>query len=196
AEDPNERKNSLSVRHPSDQLSTRALPFLQQPLERSLQDHAGHTNRMQQDEKCHARSAKPPVDGHLLTSGYSKGYRLCIPVEQVDVARAPRQRAWRLDTIANVLYAVWGVAGDHAPRRLVVKPKRRNPRVLAVEHPRLAIRSRRWQATEPPSEREAFAQQPGDGRAESELEGATQVGIGEGVDLQHDQPALWRTRTL
>ena len=79
--------------HSARQLTARALPLLEQPLECALQDHARHANGMQQDEKCHARSAKPPVDRHLLASGYRKGNCLRVAVEQVDVARAARERA-------------------------------------------------------------------------------------------------------
>src|SRR6266516_2694435 len=151
---------------------------------------------MQQDEKCHARSAKALVDGHLLASGYRKGYGLRVAVEQVDVTRAARERTWRMDAVPNVLYAVWCVAGNYPTRGLVVKSKRWNPGILAVKHSRLAVRGGRGQATEPSPQRKSFTEQPRDRWAETELECPPQVRVGEGVDLQHDEPALRRTRTL
>src|SRR6478672_5353430 len=101
-----------------------------------------------------------------------------------------------MNAIADVLYAVRSVAGDHPSRRLVVKPKCGNPSVLAVKHPGLAIRSRRCQPAEPAPQREPLAEQARDGGAQPELERAAEIGVRQRVDLQHDQTALRRTRTF
>ena len=101
-----------------------------------------------------------------------------------------------MDAVPNVLDPVRRIAGDNPPRRLVVKPKRWNPGILAMKHPRLAVRGGRGQATEPSPERKAFTEEARDRWAETELECPPQVRIGKGVDLQHDEAPLRRTRTL
>src|SRR5450759_456752 len=151
---------------------------------------------MQHHEEPHPRSAEPAVNGHPLTRGDGEGYGLCIAVEKIDVARTAGERARRVDAVADVLHAVRRIAGDYLPRRFVVEAKRRNAAVFAVEEPGLAIGRRRGQSAEPAPERKSFAQQSRDRRAKAQLEGAPQVGIREGVDLQHDEPALRRTRPL
>jgi hypothetical protein len=91
AQDADEGENPLRVRYSSRQLTARALPFLEQPLERALKDHASHPYRMQQHEQTHPRSAEAAVDGHLLTGRYGERDSLGVSIQQVHVARATRQ---------------------------------------------------------------------------------------------------------
>ena len=186
AEDANERKDSFRVRDPAGQLTARTFPLLEQPFERSLQEHARHADRVQQHEQRHAGSAQPAVHRHFLTCGDGKRDSLRVAVQQIYVARSSGERARHVDSIADVLHAVRRVAGDDAPRGLVVETERRNTVVLSMKHSRLAIRCRRGQSAEPASERKSFAQQPGDRRTEAELQCAPQIGVRQRVDLQHD----------
>src|SRR6266853_1060850 len=191
AEDAYEWKDSFGVRHPAG-----PLPFLEQPLERSLKNHARHADRVQHHEERHTGSTEPSVDGHLVTRGDGEGDGLRISVQEVDVARSARERAWGMDAIADVLHAVRCIAGDNLARCLVVESKRRNSSVLAVEHPGLTIRRRRWEPAEPAPECESFAHQPRDRRTKTQFEGAPEIGVSERIDLKHDEPTLRWARTL
>src|SRR3979409_1441160 len=97
---------------------------------------------MERHEQRHPRTAEATVDGHLLSRCNGEGYCLRIAVEEIDVARAAGKRARRMNAIADVLHAVWRIARDDLSRRLVVKAERRNPVVLSVKQPRLAVGSR------------------------------------------------------
>ena len=170
ADDPDQRENPFGVRHPTGHLAASALPFLEQPLVDSLQSHASHSNRMQQHEQRHPASTESAIHRHLLARGDRERHCLRVAVEEIDVARSAGQCSGRVDAVANVLYAVRRVAGDHLARRLVVKAKRRNAAVLAVKHSRLTIRRSGREPAEPAPERESFAHQPGYRGTKSQLE--------------------------
>src|SRR5438874_1697348 len=151
---------------------------------------------MEQHEQRHPRSTEPAIHGHFFPRRDGERNRLGVAVEKVYVTRSAGECARRANAVADVLHTMRRVTRDHPARRFVVKAKCRNAAVLAVKHSGLAVRRRRWQATEPSSETETFAQQPRDRRAQTELERPPQIGIRERVDLQHDEAALRRTRTL
>src|SRR6266550_8967173 len=196
AQDADEGENPFRMRDSAGQLAAGTLPLLQQPLEHALEHHAQHSNGVEQNEQRHPRSAKPAVHGHLLARGDCERYCLCVAIHQIDVARATGERAGRMNSVPDVLHSVGRVASDDFARGLVVEAKRGDAVVLAVEHSRLAVRRRRGQSTEPTPQRESLAQQARDRRAEAKLQRATQVRVGERIDLQHDEPTLWRTRSL
>src|SRR5207247_4472426 len=82
------------------------------------------------------------------------------------------------------------VAGDDAPLPLVVEPEAGDRVVLAVEDPRLDVRRRRRQTTEPAAKGvPLLAHQLRNRGAVAELDGATQIAERERVDLQGDESA-------
>jgi hypothetical protein len=93
AEDADEGKNSLRVSNTARQLAPGTLPLLEKPLQRSLQNHAEHPDRMEHYQKGHSRPAETAVDGHLVSGCDRECDCLRISVEEIDVARAPRERA-------------------------------------------------------------------------------------------------------
>src|SRR5947209_12470598 len=151
---------------------------------------------MQQDQQRHPRPAQPTIDRHFLARRDRESNGLRVAVEQIHIARSASQRSWYVNSIADVLHSVRSIACDHSACGLVIESERRNPVILTVKHPRLAIRSRRRQSAEPASQRKSFAQQPRNRRAQSELQRSPKIRVRERVDLQHDQSALRWTRTF
>src|SRR5512141_542376 len=87
AQDANERENSLGVRRSSRELASQSLPFLEQILQYALEHHSRDANGMEHDENCHAGSAEPLVDRHLLTCGDCERYSLRVTIDEVHIAR-------------------------------------------------------------------------------------------------------------
>src|SRR5215208_4596423 len=76
AQDADERENALGVRHSPRELAAGTFPFLEQPLERALPNHARHANWMEKDEQPHPRSTETPANRHLLACGHRKRHSL------------------------------------------------------------------------------------------------------------------------
>src|SRR5579859_5384686 len=95
-----------------------------------------------------------------------------------------------MDAVANVLNAFGRIARDDAAFLLVVESKRGNAVVLAVKNSSLAIRRGGRQSAEPPPEpKVVLGQEPLNRRTVSEAQRAPQIGVGERIDLQHQEPA-------
>src|SRR5688572_25358299 len=95
-----------------------------------------------------------------------------------------------MNAIPDILHAVRGVAGDDAARFPVVKSKGRDLVVLAVKDARLTVRCRGWEAGKPSAQTKPFLiQEPCDRRAVPEIQRASQIGVGERVDLERDETA-------
>jgi hypothetical protein len=191
-----EREKPFGVRAPAHHFADGALPFFAQPLDHGLRRHARHAHGMQRDEQPHAAAAEPTVDGGPLARRDGEGDGLRIAIEEVDVARATGERPRRADPVADVLDAGGCVAGHDKTRLAVVETERGDPVVLAVEDPGLTVRGRRREPGEPAAEAEALlGDQPCERRTVSQLERASQVRVGEGVDLEYNQATSSVTRT-
>ena len=185
-----QREDALGVGHSADPLAARPLPLLAQPLHDSLEEHPADADRMQEDEQSHPGPAEPLVDRHPLACGDGERDGGRVAVEQIHIARPIGQCPGRLDPVPDVLNALRSVARDHTTGRLVIEAEGRDAVVLAVEDARLAVRRGRRQPAEPPPQREPVLVHEARQRWRiPELHCPPQVGIRQGIDLQHDQAA-------
>src|SRR5262249_30671323 len=133
---------------------------------------------------------------HPLARRDRERHRLRIAVEQVHVARAARERARRVYAITDVLHAAQAVAGHDEPRLAIVESKAGDPLVLSMKDPGLAVRGGRRQAEDPSAQAlTLLPHHAADRGAVSELDRAPQLGVGEGIDLYHHEPATTISRS-